>query len=115
MEEAGGLNVYMGVMETSNPDVAWKGENPKSEDTHHLVFVFRNAKTGRAENTTGIKLKVRAPSGATLVDSAVKQFIAKGIASYGQFLNLKEEGRYEATVTFPHGGREHSVTFRFKK
>lgn len=115
VEAAGGLNVHMGVMETSSPNVTWKGQAPRPEDTHHLVFVFRNADTGRAENTSGIKLKVRAPSGSTIVNAPVKQFIAKGIASYGHFLSLKEEGKYEATVTFPHGGREHTVTFRFNK
>lgn len=105
----------MGVMETATPGVAWKGEAPKPEDTHHLVFLFRNARTGRAENTQGIKLKVRAPSGAVLCDAPVKQFIAKGIASCGKFLQLKEERKYEAVVSFSQAGKEHSVTFVFRK
>ena len=113
MEEAGGLTVYMDVMETSNPDVIWKGETPKAGDTHHLVFLFRNSATGRAENTDGIKLKVRTPSGATIFDAPVKQFIIKGIASYGHFFNLKEDGMYEATVTFSHGGKEDTVNSIF--
>lgn len=114
-EEAGGLAVYMGVMETAAPGVVWKGDTPKPEDTHHLVFLFRNAKTGRAENTQGIKLNVRAPSGAVIFDAPVKQFVAKGIASCGKFLQLTEEGKHEAVVSFSQAGKEHRVTFVFRK
>lgn len=110
-QETGEVAVYMGVTDLSRPGSTWKGAEPKSNDTHHLLFLFRNARTGRAENINDIKLKVVAPSGKTVADTAVKPFIAKGISTHGSFVHLDEGGNYKATISFAGG----TATFSFNK
>lgn len=113
MQEAGGLAVYMGVTEVEGSNVVWKGSEPKPGDTHHIVFLLRNAKTGRAETAKEIKFRMFAPSGRQMAFTTVTPFIAKGITTYGQFCSLKEKGEYVLSVGFTHQGKEESVKFSF--
>lgn len=113
MQEAGGLAVYMEVTEVGRPNTAWKGPAPKPGDTHHIVFLLRNSRTGQAETVKEIKFRMFAPSGQQVVFTTVPPFIAKGITTYGQFFPLSEKGEYVLSVGFVHQGKEESVKFSF--
>ncbi|MBI5682091.1 MAG: hypothetical protein HZC45_02820 [Deltaproteobacteria bacterium] len=80
-QSVGGVVVNMGVTFIDNPLVFSGAETKedKGNNTHQLLFVFHDKKTGKPFSPNGVSVKLYSPSKKVLTDKEIKP---------GQILNL---------------------------
>ena len=116
---AGGVTVNMGVLPSNNPTlVCWKHHSKekgvsdiRKETTHHLLFVFRDAKTGKLVEPETVAVKIYAPSGDVVAHEQLDKEIYAGIVNFCDFFDLTQEGTYMIELKFVKGGKTYNLNF----
>lgn len=119
-ETADGLEVYIGLLPAPMVQKFPKGSEERRMhggpggrgQRYHLVTAIFDSATDQRVERADVRATV-APLGLGGADKRLEPMAVAGAASYGQYFDVPENGRYTVTVTVKRSDQAAPVTARF--
>ena len=118
-ETEGGIIVNMGVIPSNNPSIVCAKlhseeegvEDIRKETSHHLLFIFRDATTGKLMKPEKVHVKLYAPKGNMVANKTLAPEIHAGIVNFCNFFDLKQKGAYKVELSYMTDGNSYRVDY----